>query len=393
MPSTPAGTHASRHIPQEQQRLLWVRAGGRCELCNKYLLEDPSTMETLNLGELAHNVGHKQTSGSPRGDHPLPITRRNSADNILLLCGDDHHSIDDKFNRGVYTVEYLRQEKNRHEGRVRYLTSLREDAETVVLRVIGNVRGAAVELTEQIAARAVLDTGRRYPRFGWGYGGADFEVDLRSLPSEKSPVYWQAGRERIVEQLGTRLHDAVSRGQVRHLSVFCLARIPLLACVGEQLDDKIPVELFQKQRGGDEGWGWDDAAGPVSFVFDRVRKGSSDRVALIIGLSAVLTVADLPSELEDATVWSITPQGASPSRDILRARVSLDNFARAYHECLGAIEAARPKPAFIELFPALPATAAVTVGRGLMRDAQPTVRVYDRVQPSAPFQFALEINA
>lgn len=386
-----ADDRISRHIPQDQQRLLWVRAGGRCELCNKYLLEDPSTMETLNLGELAHNVGHKQDLRSPRGDHPLPLARRNDADNILLLCGDDHHAIDDKITRGVYTVEYLRREKKRHEHRIRYLTGLGEDAETVVLRVIGDVRGAAVELSEQVAARAVLYAGRRYPRFGWGYDGADFEVDVRTLPAETSGVYWQAGRERIMEQLGTRLRDAVSRGHVRHLSVFCLARMPLLACVGEYLDDKVPVELFQKQRGGDEGWGWDETAEPVRFGFERLREGTSRSVALIIGLSAELSVADLPPDLSEATVWSITPREHAPSRDVLRARRSLDNFARTYHDCLGAIEAVRPKPAAIDLLPAVPAAAAVALGRGLMRNAQPSVRVYDRAA-GAPFEFALEIN-
>jgi hypothetical protein len=89
----------------------------------------------------------------------------------------------------------------------------------------------------------------------------------------------------------------------------------------------------------------------------------------------------------------IVPREQASSRDILRARASLDNFARAYHDCLGTIEAARPKPAAIELLPAVPVAAAVMLGRGLMRDAQPVLRVYDRVRPDEPFEFALEINA
>jgi hypothetical protein len=383
----------TRHIAQDQQRLLWVHAGGRCELCNKYLLEDPSTIETLNLGELAHNVGHKQNARSPRGDDPLAVERRNDANNILLLCGDDHHSIDDKINRGIFTVEYLRERKRVHEDRIRYLTSLGEDAETVVLRVIGDVRGAPVELSEQHAARAVLKAGRRYPRFGWGYGGTDFEVDLRGLPSEGSPLFWQAGQARVEEQLAVRLRDAVARDQVRHLSVFALARIPLLACVGARLDDKVPTELFQKQRGGDEGWGWDVDAEPVTFTAEHVREGTSRQVAVLIGLSAPLAIEDLPPTLVDATVWTITPREQAPNRDVLRSSASLDNFARTYHDCLGEIEAARPKPAAIDVLPAVPVAAAVTLGRGLMRDAQPAVRIHDRSQPDQPFEFALEINA
>jgi hypothetical protein len=388
-----ASRKLSRYIKQDQQRLLWVRAGGRCELCNKYLLEDPSTMEPLNLAELAHNVGHKQNVGSPRGLAPLDPARRNDVENLLLLCGDCHRSIDSKLNSGVYTVAYLREQKKRHEERIRYLTGLSDDAETVVLRVVGDVRGAAVELSEQIAARAVLAAGRRYPRFGWGYDGADFEVDLRSLPSESSSIYWEAGRERIVEQIGVRLRDAVSRGKVRHLSVFCLARIPLLACVGEQLDDKVPVELFQKQRGADEGWGWDDAAPPVTFAYEQLHAGTNGRVAVLLGISAALAPEDLPVEFAGATIWMITPREPMPSRDILRARGTLDNFARAYHDCLGAIESVRPKPDVIDVFPAVPATAGVTLGRGLMRGAQPPVRIHDRAAPSEPFDFALEINS
>jgi hypothetical protein len=349
-------------------------------------------MAPINLGELAHNVGHKRSNRSMRGLDPLDQDLRNDADNLLLLCGTCHPSIDAKLNSGAFTVEYLRAQKKRHEDRIRYLTGLGEDAETVVLRVIGDIRGAAVELSEQVAAKAVLAAGRRYPRFGWGYFGSDFELDLRGLPSATSEIYWRAGCEHITERLGG-LRDAVARGQVRHLSVFCLARIPLLACVGEQLDDKVPVELFQKQRGGDEGWGWDGEAEPVTFAHERLRDGDDALVALIVGLSASLSLADLPPELADATVWSIAPREQPPSRDIVRARASLDNFARAYHDCLGEIESVRPKPTAIHVFPATPATAAVTLGRGLMRGAQPPVRIYDRVEPAAPFDFALEINA
>jgi hypothetical protein len=383
----------SRSIPADQQRLLWVRAGGRCEWCNKYLLEDASTLAPLNFGEMAHNVGHKQSARSPRGMDPLVVERRNDADNLLLLCGEHHPMVDSKLTAGIFTVDFLRHVKREHEDRIRHLTGLAKDSETVVLRVIGDIRGGAVELSEQSAARAVLAGGRRFPRFGWGYGGADFEVDLRGLPSEGSDLFWEAGRTRIEERIGERLREAVSRQQVRHLSVFALGRIPLLACVGEQLDDKVPTDLFQKQRGGDEGWGWDDEAEPVTFIAERIHDGGSDRVALIIGLSAALSLEDLPQDSAGGTVWAISPHSRQPSRDVLRARESLDNFARTYHDCLGEIEAVRPKPSTIDVFPAVPATAAVTLGRGLMRGAQPALHIYERMAPNEPFAFALEINS
>jgi len=44
----------------------------------------------------------------------------------------------------------------------------------------------------------------------------------------------------------------------------------------------------------------------------------------------------------------------------------------------------------IHLFAAVPVTAAVICGRGLMRDAQPAVIVYDRTDSG--FKVALEVN-
>jgi hypothetical protein len=391
MSTEPTKSAPSRHIPEDQKRLLWVRAGGRCQLCNKYLLEDPTTMETLNLGELAHNVGHKQNAQSPRGLDPLDPQLRNEADNLLLLCGDCHHSIDAKVNAGTWTVAGLRERKRAQEQRTRYLTEFTEIDETVVLRVIGDVRGAAVELSDRAAARAVLATGR-YARFEGGFGGADFEVDLRGLPSEQADSYWAAGIDKIDEAIGRRLADAIKRGQVGHLSVFALARIPLLVYAGYQLDDKIQVAVFQKQRTGNESWAWDAAAPAVSFDFERIRQGDRGTAVVLVGLSAPLALADVPGELDGAEVWVITPREEPPGREILRTQASLDNFKRTYHALLAELERERPKPSAIALLAAVPTSAAIELGRAPMRNAQPPLRIYDRAGAHEPFTLALEIN-
>jgi hypothetical protein len=52
----------------------------------------------------------------------------------------------------------------------------------------------------------------------------------------------------------------------------------------------------------------------------------------------------------------------------------------------------RIRPVLVDLFPAVPTTVAIELGRGLMRGAQPAVRIYDRQRPGEPFAYALEIN-
>jgi hypothetical protein len=77
-------------------------------------------------------------------------------------------------------------------------------------------------------------------------------------------------------------------------------------------------------------------------------------------------------------VYEIAPRGVPQGRELLPARTSLDRFADAYHHLLGRIEADHAECEVIDLYAAVPAPGAVQLGRGIMRDAQPMLRVHDR---------------
>jgi hypothetical protein len=382
---------ASKHIPEVEKIKLWTRAAGRCELCNEYLIEDDLTMLTVNLGELAHNVGRKKTRRSPRGVDDLPIDQRNLAENLLLLCQKHHKVIDDRVARGEFTVDELRRIKSRHEDRIRNLTSLVENDQTVIVRAIGDIRNGNVAVTEQVVWAAVFAHARRYPYFSLGYRGDGVEIDLREIPDEGTDAYWREAEQRITSVVNGQLRAGIEKDEVKHLSVFGLARIPLLALLGYHLDDKIPVDVYQKHRDGTESWSWDSEAEPVTFEFSRVRTGASDQVVLVLSLSGTIALAHLPTEVVDgATIYEIRPVEITPNRDILRSRASLDAFARCYHRFLSEVERDHPSVRNVPVFPSVPVSAAITLGRGLMRDAHPTLQIYDRIGDA--YAFALEIN-
>lgn len=157
----------------------------------------------------------------------------------------------------------MRELKRRHEDRVRYLTSLGEDAETVVVRPIGRIRSGDVSV-EPEAVRAAVFARQRYPRYELAArSGSDIEVDFRRLPEEGDETYWETARQMLADT-GTKLADGIQRGHVRHLSVFGFARIPLLVMLGDQLDDKFPTDLYEHHRDG-LGWKCADDEQPVSF--------------------------------------------------------------------------------------------------------------------------------
>lgn len=386
-----ASLEASTHIPEAEKLKLWVRSGGRCAFCNKYLLRDEFTAQWLNLAELAHNVGRKQSPRSARGMDPLPTEERNKAENLLLLCQDHHTLIDHGVKRDEYSPDYLRQLKRTHEERIEYLTNLDVDLETTVLRVVGDIRGAPVELSAEHVRKAVLANAGRYPRFPLAFGGQDLEIDLRGLPAEGSADYWEVGQQRIREALLYRLEEGARKGMVRHLSVFAICRLPLLVYLGYMLDDKIPTDLYQKHRSSDEGWRWDDSAESVEFSYSPVRSGANKaKIAVVLSLSAPIGIEELPDEVRDHTVYELRPQGVDPHRDVLRARSSLDNFKDCFHRLLSELEVQHKVARELHLFLAAPVSAAVVCGRSVMRDAQPAVIVYDYV--GGGYAPALEIN-
>jgi len=335
---------------------LSVAAGGRCEYCNTYLLQDDFS---------GYIVGATDTprgrSAPPRGE---PAEREDS-DNLMLLCRPHHRVIDRLIVE--HTVGGLHRMKREHEDRIRLLTGLQDDVATVVVRVTGGIRGAPVEVPRETVLAAVRGDGR-FPRYRLALAGEDVEVDLRSLPDEGDPSSWTTGA-RIIEQAAARIREA--QESIGHLSVFALTRIPLLVALGYHLDDKIPTTIYQRRRdgAGHQGWGFDPEGAPIAFRTDRIAgldRGS--RVALAVSLTAPIG-ADVVAAVGGAAVYEISPDGPPPSRDVLTARASLDAFSDSYHRFLATVERDHPDCRQIEVFAAAPGSAAIQLGRSVMRDA------------------------
>jgi hypothetical protein len=367
---------------------LWVAAGGRCEYCNEYLLTDEFSGYELNLAEQAHIVGATDTPGSPRGAAPMPLAVRAEPANLMLLCRAHHRVIDHLI--AEHSREGLVKIKREHEARILALTAITADRGSVVLRVVGTVRGAAVQIPHSTVAVAVTADGR-FPRYPLALAGEDIEVDLRNLPEEGDDAYWSVG-ERIIEQAANRIRDA--QAPIAHLSVFAIARIPLLIALGFHLDDKIAATIYQRRRdgAGDGDWLADPNAPTVAFEHRRVAGGAGrPHVALAVSLTAAIGEEVSAAVGAQTTVYEIAPVGVPCGRDVLGARASLKDFAETYHRLLVKIEQEHPSCRELQIFPACPASAAIVLGRGPMRHAQPALIVYDRACDGS-FNQALELR-
>lgn len=367
---------------------LWIRAGGRCEFhgCNAYLLEDELTTNAARLANVAHIVA--RSKGGPRGNDPMPISERNLVSNLILACTKCHAVIDNKALIDQYPKELLLKYKYEHESRIRYLTGLGVEHETVVLRIMGNIRGDSVSISNEEVRTAVLDAGR-YPR----YLGDEraIEIDLQSLPQNVNNDYWKAAVAKVNEVVDRQVIPAIESRQVGHISVFPLARIPILIHLGNVLGDKVATDFYQHHRDEPAGWRWRNEES-VQFDLRRIQEGNKRaKVALLLSLSGKLDLEMLPEHInEEFNVYEIIPSGKEPGRSFLTTKETLHAFQRTYQNALRAIEGGHGTKSELHLFAAIPAPVAVICGRELLKDVSPQLHVYDRIEEE--YALALTIN-
>lgn len=383
----------SRVVPDSVARHVWVASGGRCTICNKYLLGDQFTGHDVPIGQLAHIVGWSTAAGSPRGDDGLPVERRNTPDNLMLLCHDQHRVIDHRSLWEVFDTATLRAMKRRHEDRIWHLTGLTPDSGTTVLRVVGNIHGQPVELNSHTVTAALLAR-NRFP--DWTLRGSDeFEIDLRAIPGERhgTSEYWTAARSLLEDRL-EYLSTQVRKERVNHISIFALARIPVLVMLGTMLDKTLKVDIYPKRRDTEKGWGWDELATPVEFTFVLRRDGADPRkVAVLFSVSGTVDITRLPAEFDHTcTIYELRPVAVLPTPELIKTQNCLDRFSRTWRTLLATIEAEHPGAETIAIFTAAPAAAAVAIGRHLMRAAHPPLRIYDRAPHTGTYQFTVETN-
>jgi 5-methylcytosine-specific restriction endonuclease McrA len=372
-------TKSKRPAVKPNDRLvLWVQAGGRCAICNRYLLANAFTGERVKVGEMAHIVGAQENPASPRGIDDVPWGERSRAENLILLCEPCHKTVD--ANVEQWPADRLRSCKRDHEREIAYLTSLRANAQTVVVRVMGDIRQTPAELSSEENVLAALRGARRYPFYVLGTeAGSDIECDLRKFSGEGEEVYWSSVKRRI-EDLREQLRDAIARGQIKHLSVFAFARIPALVLLGDALDDKVRTDVYQRQRDDELGWAYDPGAEPVEFECERVlgSEGAAD-VTLVCSISGSVNLGEVPDAVKAGAVYELRPRGVTPSPTLFRSAATAGNFATAYRNFLARLEQAHPDAKRLAVVPAVPVAAAVELGRARMKEVHPALEVYDRV--------------
>jgi SMODS-associated and fused to various effectors sensor domain len=371
-----------RGIPCGTQAMLYAVAAGRCEFrgCNKFLLQHHLTLKDGNFAQMAHIYAFSQAG--PRGDARKRPDNPHGLANLMLLCPECHKQVD--VAPTDFPVDLLKEYKCEHEDRIRHVGALRQDHRTVVLQLKSKIGGEAVEIPLTDVSRSVA------PR--WPMDRHGIVIDLTKIDDTHDRFTELAAAE-IRKKVDRLYEPGMEVDQVRHISLFALAPMPLLMYLGHCLSNKISVELHQRHRDTKD-WLWKADGLPVEYDERLLRQGTDpSRVALVLSLSGTIGLARLPANVDATfTVFELTLADRNPNPDFLRRRDDLVAFATIYRRMFSNIEQVCPSATEVHLFPAVPAPVAVACGHEILKKTQPTLIVYDYDKAKGGFTEAMRIG-
>ena len=376
------------------KQLLYVRAGGRCQLCQDYLLEsDELGYYEFNRGEMAHIVGQSLNATSPRGDFPLAKELRDEVENLMLLCARDHQTIDKAIEDGDFTVELLHELKQEREAHIKHVTGIPQNHHTCIVRLIGRIRGNMVQITRPECNSATLHHHpARFANFALDYHRQGVEIDITALGEpEENPAYYQTVKLLIDREIQL-IRQGIERSEIAHLSVFGFARIPALVYLGFQLGNKVGATLFQRRRVDAKHWHW-LREGPVQhFEWELIQASPQvERVALIVNVTGCIHRWELPAAIDETyNIFLLKPTDVDPHADTVLTVESLDQFRQAYRRLMAYLESKHKSTDQVHLFLAAPTAVVIACGLDLMPHTQPALLVYDRMPRE--FAAALSVN-
>jgi hypothetical protein len=369
-------------ISPKTKMMLWGKAAGRCQYegCNELLDLDLVTKVSMNASYIAHIYGDQPLG--PRYHNEYSVKLAKDLSNLMLLC-DRHHRMIDREQEASHPPQRLLGMKQRHEDRIALLTGIRPEMQSHVILYGANIGAHGAPLSFQIAADAM--TPSRYPS-----AQAAIELSLiNSLMEDHTPEYWKVQHDHLVQLFDRYVRPLIGKHQTQHFSVFGLAPMPMLIKLGTLLSDISETDVYQRHR-EPATWRWQQDEEDFEFrlLEPKSKKGLP---VLKLSLSANITDDRITSLFgEECSIWEIThPQ---PHNDFLRSPHHLKKFRVIMRKTFDRIKACHGQQSTLQLFPAMPVSSAVELGRVYMPKADLPLVIYDQQNKHKAFIRTIQLN-
>lgn len=364
------GKNSNRTLQPKTKNIVWARAAGRCQFrnCNVPLIGHlVAGNRGANKGYVAHIIA--DSDKGPRGDEVLSPLLADSPDNVMLLCDACHREID-KENPEKYSADALRAMKREHEEWVDMVLSAGPDSRSHILQFSAPIgpNETAVPFNDCVAA---IMPGRTPAE------ARPCEIKVRGMHYKDSdPHYWTVQPDVLRNDFASKVLGRFEAGEIRHLSVFGFAPIPLLMELGRLLSDISHADVYELQREPVQ-WSWPEDREEIHFSRTKGKPGSK-QVALKLSITNGVSDDDVVAALgSDVSIWEIRSdiQGAG----IVRHRDDLRRFREIARRTFDEIQNQHGRDVELSVFPVTPLSCSIEFGRVWQPKGQPPFDVFDKI--------------
>ena len=372
----------SRHIKLPVQLMLWGKSAGRCQFegCNKRLWENGVTKEQVNISQKAHIWAF--SSNGPRGNEGIDEEHINDLRNLMLACHECHKLIDEDKEGKKYSVPLLLKMKKDHEERINLAASITPNKKSHILLYGANIGEHTSPVNYKAATEAIFPD--HYPAEHYA-----LELGLvRSPIKDHDDGYWFFEKQTLEKNFNNTVRNRLVDGDIRHLSVFGLAPQPLLVFLGKLLSDIPEAQVYQRHR-EPQTWRWQ--RNDLITQFDVIEPDHiQPLVALNISLSATIDNSRIEQVLgENTSIWKLTiPQ---PHNDFMRSASQLQQFRNEFRTLMDKIKSKHGHDTTLHIFPAVPISVAIEIGRTWMPKADMAMVLYDEIKERNGFVKAFNL--
>ena len=368
------------YIPEKVKILLWGKAAGRCQYrgCNDSLYRDDLTQAEFNQSYIAHIVA--DSPQGPRGHATRSELLKRDINNLMLLC-DTHHRLIDREQVDKHTEDVLIEMKKEHEERMNLITGINYNKKSEIVIYKASIGVNPVVMTYESLREYLVP--KYYPA---RHTATDLSLsNSTSVDSRKS--FWELQIENLEDQFRDQILPKLRKSELPHVSLFALAPIPLLIKLGIMLNDIQQIDVRQKRRNPDT---WNFEA-DIDTVYNlELAAEVKTNIALKIELSDTITDDRIISVLgEDTSIYSIKID--HPDNDFVKSRKQIADFGEKMKEAFREIKRLHGQEAILNIFPAMPVSLAVQLGRVWMPKADLSMTIYDQNRDLGGFVKAIDI--
>ena len=367
-------------ISDKNKYMLWSISGGRCQYrgCNKILHTDILTKRNFNQSYIAHIVA--DSPGGPRGCSTRSVQLADDISNLMLLC-DTHHRLIDRDDVAGNPESLLVEMKTEHENRIANACAIAPDKQSHIVTLNMNIGVHTPNVQYSIVSQYLA------PDY---YPAEAKNIDLgiiNSLNKDSDPNFWSDELRNLNQKFERFLFPLLNSGEIKHISLFPFGPIPILMKLGTMLNDIYSVDIRQKRRNPDT-WKFEDHTDTVYKL--ELAAEVKTNIALKIELSDIITDERITSVLgEDTSIYSIKID--HPDNDFVKSRKQIADFGEKMKEAFREIKRLHGQEAILNIFPAMPVSLAVQLGRVWMPKADLSMTIFDQNRELGGFVKAIDI--